>query len=98
VWGVRYETFVVNSPVYLAYLLRRFILLGGRTREYTLADPREAFYLGENVRTVVNCSGVGFGDEKSFIIRGAFAIPFRPSFPSSSPSSSFPFSGMFLIK
>jgi hypothetical protein len=75
VWGVRYETFVVNSPVYLAYLLRRFILLGGWTREYTLADPREAFYLGENVRTVVNCSGIGFGDEKSFIIRGTFAPP-----------------------
>jgi hypothetical protein len=83
VWGVRYETFVVNSPVYLAYLLRRFILLGGRTREYTLADPREAFYLadGENVRTVVNCSGVGFGDEKSFIIRGTpiyFLLSFSP--------------------
>jgi hypothetical protein len=85
VWGVRYETFVVNSPVYLAYLLRRFILLGGRTREYTLADPREAFYLGENVRTVVNCSGVGFGDEKSFIIRGASLFlsifPFLPPAP-----------------
>ncbi|CEL03552.1 Putative D-aspartate oxidase [Aspergillus calidoustus] len=79
VWGVRYETFVVNSPVYLAYLLRRFILLGGRTREYTLADPREAFYLGENVRTVVNCSGVGFGDEKSFIIRGQTCLVRNPT-------------------
>jgi hypothetical protein len=90
VWGVRYETFVVNSPVYLAYLLRKFILLGGRTREYTLADPREAFYLADgesgNVRTVVNCSGVGFGDEKSFIIRGTpnyFLLSF-PRFPSPS--------------
>lgn len=70
-WGVRYKSFVINSPVYCAYLLRRFVLRGGRTREYTLADPREAFHLAENVKTVVNCSGMGFGDPKSFIIRGA---------------------------
>ena len=70
-WGVRYKSFVINSPVYCAYLLRRFVLRGGRTREYTLADLREAFYLAENVKTVINCSGMGFGDPKSFIIRGA---------------------------
>lgn len=70
-WGVRYKSLVINSPVYCAYLLRRFVLRGGRTREYTLAEPREAFHLAENVRTVVNCSGMGFGDPKSFIIRGA---------------------------
>ena len=70
-WGVWYKSFVINSPVYCAYLLRRFVLRGGRTREYTLADPREAFHLAENVKTVVNCSGMGFGDPKSFIIRGA---------------------------
>lgn len=74
-WGVRYKSFVINSPVYCAYLLRRFVLRGGRTREYTLADLREAFHLAENVRTVINCSGMGFGDPKSFIIRGA-CIPY----------------------
>lgn len=73
-WGVKYRTFCINSPVYCAYLLRKFILRGGETREYTLANPKEAFYLAgtgaRNVKTVVNCSGMGFGDEKSFIIRG----------------------------
>jgi hypothetical protein len=69
-WGVRYKTFVVNSPVYCAHLLRRFVLKGGRTMTYDLADLNEAFYLGENVKTVVNCSGMGINDPRSFIIRG----------------------------
>jgi hypothetical protein len=69
-WGVRYNTFAINSPVYCAYMLRRFVLKGGLVKEYSLANVQEAFYLAENVRTVVNCSGLGFGDPKSFIIRG----------------------------
>lgn len=73
-WGVRYQTFVINSPVYCAYMLRKFILKGGQKREYTLADLKEAFHLADNVRTVVNCSGTGMGDPKSFIIRGLFAL------------------------
>ncbi|KAL4887272.1 FAD dependent oxidoreductase [Aspergillus karnatakaensis] len=77
-WGVRYNTFVVNSPVYCAYMLRRFVLKGGQTKEYTLANPQEAFYLAPNVRTVVNCSGVGFGDPKSFIIRGQTCLVRNP--------------------
>lgn len=36
-------------------------------REYTLAHVMEAFQM-ENVKTVVNCSGLGFGDPKSYII------------------------------
>jgi D-amino-acid oxidase len=70
VWGVQYGTYVVNSPVYSAYLLRKFVLKGGKTRRYTLANVEEAFSLGLNVKTVVNCSGTGFNDPKSFIIRG----------------------------
>lgn len=70
-WGARYKTFVINSPVYCAYLLRRFIVKGGWTREYTLAHPQEAFTLERNVKCVVNCSGTGFGhDPGAFIIRG----------------------------
>lgn len=76
-WGVRYRTFVVNSPVYCAYLLRKFVLNGGQMREYTLVDLREAFYLAENVKTVVNCSGMGFNDPRSFIIRGV-SIAYLP--------------------
>ncbi|KAL2815128.1 FAD dependent oxidoreductase superfamily [Aspergillus granulosus] len=77
-WGVRYDSFCVNSPVYCAYLLRKFILHGGETREYTLANPGEAFYLAPNVKTVVNCSGVGIGDPKSFIIRGQTCLVRNP--------------------
>lgn len=74
-WGVRYDTYVINSPVYCAYMLRKFVVKGGRTKQYTLAHPEEAFNLAENVRTVVNCSGTGFGDPKSFIIRGMCSSP-----------------------
>ncbi|KAJ6144718.1 D-amino-acid oxidase [Penicillium chermesinum] len=70
VWGVEYDTYVVNSPVYCAYMLRKFILKGGSMRKYTLASLKEAFSLASNVRTVVNSSGTGFGDPESFIIRG----------------------------
>lgn len=83
-WGARYWTWSVNSPVYCAFLLRKFILKGGETKEYTLASPMEAFELAKNVKTVVNCSGMGFSDPKLFIVRGRHAIvlkfitPWRP--------------------
>ncbi|KAJ5246441.1 hypothetical protein N7468_001424 [Penicillium chermesinum] len=50
VWGVEYDTYVVNSPVYCAYMLRKFILKGGSMRKYTLASLKEAFSLASNVR------------------------------------------------
>ena len=78
-WGVRYKSVAVNSPVYCAWLLRQFILKGGQVREYTLGDVMEAFYLAENVKTVINCSGMGFGDPKSFIIRGVYQPSIHPS-------------------
>lgn len=100
-WGAEYGTYVINSPVYCAYMLRRFILKGGRTQQYTLVNSKEAFALANNVKTVVNCSGTGFGDPKSFIIRGKSLIyPFywyyenyeplanirtRPNLPGSQP-------------
>lgn len=77
-WGVRYWTWCLNSPVYLAFLLRKFILKGGETKEYTLSSPMEAFELAKNVKTVVNCSGMGFADPKSFIIRGQTCLVRNP--------------------
>ncbi|KAE8155012.1 Fcf1-domain-containing protein [Aspergillus avenaceus] len=78
-WGVRYDSFVVNSPVYCAYLLRRFVLAGGVVREYEVVDPREGFYLAQaEVGCVVDCSGMGFGDEKCFIIRGQTCLVRNP--------------------
>ncbi|KAK9848734.1 D-amino-acid oxidase [Penicillium brevicompactum] len=76
-WGVQYGTYVVNSPVYCAHLLRKFVLKGGETRRYTLADLNEAFSFG-NVKTVVNCSGIGIGDPKAFIIRGQTCLVRNP--------------------
>ncbi|KAJ6113471.1 hypothetical protein N7523_006788 [Penicillium sp. IBT 18751x] len=77
-WGVEYSTYVVNSPVYCAHMLRKFILKGGTTKRYTLANPKEAFSLATNVKTVVNCSGLGFDDPKSFIIRGQTCLVRNP--------------------
>ncbi|KAJ5165868.1 D-amino-acid oxidase [Penicillium capsulatum] len=69
-WGVHYGTYMINSPVYCAHMLRKFIVKGGNTKQYTLAHWKEAFALASNVTTVVNCSGLGFGDPKAFIIKG----------------------------
>lgn len=69
-WGATYQTYVVNSPEHIAYLLRRIVANGGRARQCTLTNLDEAFTLEPNVRSVVNCSGMGLTDEKSFIIRG----------------------------
>lgn len=69
-WGVEYGTYVINSPVYCAHMLRKFILKGGSTKRCTIANVNEAFMLAANVKTVVNCSGLGFEDPKSFIVRG----------------------------
>ncbi|PLB35912.1 Fcf1-domain-containing protein [Aspergillus candidus] len=77
-WGVQYKSVAVNSPVYCAWLLRQFVLKGGQTKEYTLGDVMEAFHMAGNVKTVVNCSGMGFGDPKSFIIRGQTCLVRNP--------------------
>ncbi|OOF93125.1 hypothetical protein ASPCADRAFT_508897 [Aspergillus carbonarius ITEM 5010] len=79
-WGAKYTTFAVNPPVYCAWLLRQFVLRGGETREYTVVDLREGFYLaeGKRVRTVVNCSGLGMGDKRAFIIKGQTCLVRNP--------------------
>lgn len=69
-YGTKYETWCLNSPVYCAYLLRRFRLCKGLTLKKTLLSVDEAFSLAENVRVVVNCSGFGFGDPEVFPLRG----------------------------
>ncbi|KAH8696432.1 FAD dependent oxidoreductase superfamily [Talaromyces proteolyticus] len=81
--GITYWTYCVNTPVYLGWLLRKFLLGGGVVKEYTLASIDEAFALGASdgggvVKAVVNCSGMGFNDEKSFIIRGQTCLVRNP--------------------
>jgi len=78
VWGAKYKTWCINSPVYCAHLLRKFVLRGGKKSRYTLSNPYEAFTLAANVSTVVNCSGVGFGDPKNFITRGQTCLVSNP--------------------
>lgn len=69
-FGTRYRTWSLNSPVYCAYLLRKFRLRGGKTLKRTLTCAEEAFSVASNVDMVVNCSGFGFGDPDVFPIRG----------------------------
>ena len=71
-WGASYKTWCVNTPVYLSHLMRRFLLNGGRMVQKQLESLSEAFTIHENVRTVINCTGVGFDDPASFITRGMF--------------------------
>ncbi|KAK2834921.1 hypothetical protein FQN49_006784 [Arthroderma sp. PD_2] len=70
-FAARYDSFTVDPETYCFHLLRRFRLKGGKILRLTLQSAEEAFRLNDyNVSLVVNCSGMGFGDPKSFIIRG----------------------------
>ncbi|QVM11015.1 hypothetical protein D8B26_005666 [Coccidioides posadasii str. Silveira] len=72
-FGARYETYTIDPEIYLAHLLRRYRLDGGEIKRMELASLQEAFEIdGYDVAMVVNCSGMGFGDPDSFIIRGIF--------------------------
>lgn len=68
--GFEYGTYCVNSPLYCGDLLRRFVLRGGKTLSRDLRSEWEAFSLREKVLFVVNASGTGFADLKSFPTRG----------------------------
>lgn len=71
-WGSAYRTWCLHSPIYCAHLLRKFILRGGKQLRYQFSAAEEAFSLAPNVKTVINCSGRGFGDPASFITRGMY--------------------------
>ncbi|KAF9768917.1 hypothetical protein IL306_013727 [Fusarium sp. DS 682] len=76
--GFRYRTYCLNSPVYAAFLLRRFLRRGGRVRQYTLESLEEVFSIEESVSIVINCSGMGFGDPKVYPIRGQTCLVRNP--------------------
>jgi D-amino-acid oxidase len=75
-WGCEYDTYSLNVPVYLRWMMRRFQSNGGRVVKYTLECAEEVFDLADklmlgNVKTVINCSGTNFGkDVKMKVIRG----------------------------
>ncbi|KAH7037033.1 uncharacterized protein B0I36DRAFT_313174 [Microdochium trichocladiopsis] len=72
--GFEYDTYCVNSPLYCASLLKKFLLCGGRTAVRQLASVAEAFAVCADVRLVVNASGSGFGDPAYFPTRGQTAL------------------------
>ncbi|KAF4992721.1 hypothetical protein FDECE_13627 [Fusarium decemcellulare] len=69
-FGSKYQAWCLNPPVYCAFLLRRFVLRGGKTMRLKLSSLAEAASLAPSVQVVVNCSGVGFGDPDVFPVRG----------------------------
>lgn len=79
--GLEYDTWCVNPMVYCSFLLNRFVFRGGRILRREITRPEEVFEmrdLGGPIRAVVNASGMGFNDPKSFIIRGMPALPPPP--------------------
>lgn len=74
-WGCEYRTWCVNPMVYCCFLLRRFVLKGGKISKREVRDPAEIFTFTDlgSVDVVVNASGNGFGDDKMFITRGTYS-------------------------
>ena len=70
--GFEYRTWTLNPMVYCSHLLRRLHMGGCRFLKRDLRSAEEVFRMRElgDVKTVVNCSGMGFGDPNSFITRG----------------------------
>jgi D-amino-acid oxidase len=69
--GYVFEAPVIEMPIYLGYLMRRFETLGGRIQTRELRSPDEVF---ERHDIVVNCAGLGarelVGDTALHAIRG----------------------------
>ncbi|KAJ5159119.1 D-amino-acid oxidase [Penicillium coprophilum] len=81
--GVTYRSWVLNSPVYLKWLQTRAEAQGTRFIRAPLTDLEQAasVYLenkskneSDHISAVVDASGRGFNDPKSFPLRGQFII------------------------
>ena len=85
-WGVTYQSWVLNSPVYLSWLQRQVELRGGHLIRHTLSAISEAVFIAAEYlkdpnakfKAVVNASGMGFGDPSSFPSRGQFLLVSNP--------------------
>lgn len=87
-FGSKYTAWCLNPPVYCAFLLRRFLVRGGKVLRLKLASLAEAASLAPDIKVVVNGSGVGFGDPDMFPIRGQFSATSRLDCKSWWPTSS----------
>ena len=70
--GFEYETYCVNPVVYCSWLMKKFQDRGGTRAPGQLLSIKQAFSLVDDVRCVINASGTGFNDPKSYYIRGEF--------------------------
>jgi glycine/D-amino acid oxidase-like deaminating enzyme len=72
-WGCEYDTWCVNPMVYCAFLLRRFVLRGGRVVQGVVREVDEVWAMRLDLGRadgVVNATGHGFGDKDMFVTRG----------------------------
>jgi D-amino-acid oxidase len=69
--GYEVESVVIDTSVYMNFLVTWFLSLGGKIEEREVSDIREALAVSN---LVVNCTGLGsrklFGDESVYPVRG----------------------------
>ena len=72
----RFTTMLIEPPIYLAALMRDFLLAGGKLIVRELVDLRAVAMLAEPV--VINCTGLGarqlFGDDELMPIKGQLSV------------------------
>lgn len=75
-FGCRYDTYTIDTEICAVHLLRRFRINGGSVIRKRLRKIEEAFEAipadkrAGNIPLVINCSGMGFDDPSTFVIRG----------------------------
>jgi D-amino-acid oxidase len=71
-FGTTYGTWCLNPPLYLGWLEDRLVAMGVQFVQSDLVNVLEAFSLlkDKDINTIINCSGAGITDPKSFPIRG----------------------------
>lgn len=77
--GLHFTNPVIEMPVYLGYLSRRFLAAGGRIEQQTVTSLAQAV---PGARVVVNCTGIGArelaGDPAVTPIRGQIVVVANP--------------------
>ena len=80
--GYRFETVVIETSIYLPYLMRRFQSLGGTIHQREISSLDEAT---SQSPIVFNCTGLGshtlLNDHEMFPVRGQVMRAARPSSP-----------------
>src|SRR3712207_788798 len=88
---------IIEMPVYLEYLLRRFTGAGGRVEQHSLSSLEEA---GE-CRVIVNCTGLGarrlVGDPSMVPIRGQIVRVLNPGLRRLSLDEDKPEGGTYVV-